>query len=105
LAPPASLTDLAEPDIHVDNRDWLDRLIPHVTGVHRPGDYQYVRFPAGSMFWFRPAAMAELTALGLEDSDFETELGQLDGTLAHALERLFGLVVQQQGYRMGELRK
>jgi len=57
-------------------------------------------FVAGSMFWSRGAALRPLLELGWERSDFEPEAGQVDGTLAHAIERGFALSVQRAGLRL-----
>ncbi|MEP6897741.1 MAG: glycoside hydrolase family 99-like domain-containing protein [Rhodanobacter sp.] len=55
-------------------------------------------FVAGSMFWLRPAALRLLLDAHLEIADFETESAQLDGTLAHAVERLFSLAASSAGF-------
>jgi rhamnosyltransferase len=56
-------------------------------------------FFAGSMFWFRPSALAPLASLPTAELDFEDEAGQQDGTLAHAIERAFALIAHRSGHR------
>ncbi len=50
------------------------------------------------MFWARTAAIKPLLDLGLGFYDFPEEQGQTDGTLAHAIERLFYLVCEEAGF-------
>ena len=56
-------------------------------------------FFAGTMFIARTKALEPLHHLALAE-DFEPELGQLDGTLAHALERSMALGVIATGKRV-----
>ncbi len=48
-----------------------------------------VNFVAGSMFMARLAAIEPLLNLAIGEEDFDEESAQIDGTLAHAIERLF----------------
>ncbi len=57
-----------------------------------------VDFPSGSMFWTRSSALKPLLELGVTVEDFPPEGGQIDGTLAHVMERLFFLSCERAGY-------
>ena len=57
-----------------------------------------LEFPSGSMFWARSAALRPLLDLHLSFDDFPAEAGQTDGTLAHAIERMYFLVCEQAGF-------
>lgn len=57
-----------------------------------------LEFPMGSMFWFKPAALRPILESGLKFEDFPEERGQLDGTIAHALERIFLHVAAHEGF-------
>lgn len=54
--------------------------------------------PLGTMFWFRPKAMKILFDKDWEYEDFPAEPNKIDGTLLHAVERIYSYVVQQEGY-------
>lgn len=65
---------------------------------------QELNFPAGSMFWFRPRALEPLFKLGLSINDFPAGPRiRRNGTLAHAIERLFVLIAEKQGFSAREV--
>jgi hypothetical protein len=57
-------------------------------------------FAAGSIYWIKPTALKVLVALPVTPGDFEPEMGQVDGTTAHALERVFGLIIAAAGQQI-----
>ena len=57
-------------------------------------------FPAGSFFWARTDAIRPLFEAGYTVHNFPEEAGQIDGTLAHAMERVLGVLLPAQGYKM-----
>lgn len=64
-----------------------------------PAEVPDLVFPAGSMFWARPAALKPVFDLGLSLGDFPPEPIGSDGTLAHAIERIFFIACEVAGYR------
>jgi len=49
-------------------------------------------FPAGSIYWIKPLMLGMVKSLNLTADLFDVELAQVDGTLAHALERVLGFL-------------
>ncbi|MCF8365322.1 MAG: glycosyltransferase [Bacteroidales bacterium] len=58
-----------------------------------------IDFPSGSMFWVRTAALKPLLDIKLQFDDFPEEIGQTDGTPAHAIERLYFFACEKAGYK------
>lgn len=61
-----------------------------------PDDYR-LKFPAGSMFWARAAALRPVQELAIPFEAF-SETPAVDGTLAHAIERLIGVSAMAAGF-------
>ena len=100
ICPQGTVLSLSKPEYVVNNISHLEGLLDRM-GCHG----QSIDFPfiCGSMFWARTEAMDPFMALNLSESDFEEELGQNDGTLAHAVERLFLFSGEKMGYRHQEI--
>ncbi len=63
----------------------------------------YLDYPLGTMFWARTDALRPILSSGFTIDDFPEESGQLDGTLAHALERMLVPVALREGYTFSEI--
>lgn len=63
-------------------------------------DADDLSFPAGSIYWLKPLMIGLLRALRLTPEMFEEERGQVDGTLAHAIERALGYLATASGQRV-----
>ena len=55
-------------------------------------------FPVGNMFWAKTTAVKPIFNMHLKQEDFPEELGQLDATIAHAIERSWVYVAQSNGF-------
>ncbi|MFH7375964.1 rhamnan synthesis F family protein, partial [Pseudomonas syringae pv. tagetis] len=81
------------------NAQRMERLWAQLGLDGAPGDGQ---FASGSMFWVRLQALRPLLDGHLLPSMFDVEAGQIDGTLAHAIERATGAVVTCAGFSVGD---
>lgn len=75
------------------NRETIERLCRRM----HPNGEPSMGFFEGSMFWVRPAALAPLRSASLKPEEFESEAGQLDGTLHHGIERTIAISAQAAG--------
>ena len=76
------------------NEDAASKLAPQLGLGRLP---EFIDFPVGSMFWLRAAALAPFVALNLGWNVYPPEPVRIDGTILHAMERLFGLVTENRG--------
>mgnify|MGYP002085056568 FL=1 len=59
-----------------------------------------LNFVAGTMFMAHTKTMLQLMNTAISESDFEIEASQIDGTLAHAIERLFSVSAYSIGLKV-----
>jgi FMN phosphatase YigB (HAD superfamily) len=78
-------------------RYLLDRLgFPHAKTSG------YLDYPIGGMFWARVDAIRPLFEANITYDDFPPEEGQIDGTIAHAIERAVSVISKERGYEFVE---
>ena len=75
------------------NWAWLERLCAELKLGDVPREFLFVE---NGMYAGRIDALERLTQVNRLGDRFEEELGQRDGTLAHALERLVGVMLADQ---------
>ena len=71
------------------NRACAEELAARMTFGKLPAEFN---FPVGSMFWIRSPVLTKFVELGLAWDDYAPEPLPIDGTIVHAIERLFGVV-------------
>jgi lipopolysaccharide biosynthesis protein len=86
------------------NEGYLKKLLTDIYGrqtaekvIKTPEKFNYF---GGTMFWIKLETLRPLLKLQLLPEDFESEQGQIDGTLAHAVERLMGVIPQLAGEKL-----
>jgi lipopolysaccharide biosynthesis protein len=85
------------------NEKDLKKLLSRIHGnnksrqiIEAADEYAYF---GGSMFWANIEAIKPALDLHLMAEDFEAEAGQIDGTMAHAVERLLTMLPQTHGLK------
>jgi len=63
-------------------------------------NFEGSQFVAGTMFAASTKVLQRLLDLKLTAADFEDERGQVDGTMAHALERFLGFLCHKENYKL-----
>ena len=58
-----------------------------------------MNFPVGTMFWARTGTLKPLLDLNLQWDDYPEEPIPIDGSMLHALERIFGILPGLCGFR------
>lgn len=81
------------------NKELCQKIVQNIL-PHTPFDPQPVA-PYGSVFWVKKGALRSLLNLNLTLEDFPEEPVPVDGTILHALERLYPSFCQASGFATG----
>ncbi len=96
LAPDGHLVSMSH--YLADNAKYITNLAARL-GVEMETVMQ-LPFAAGSMFSARVNALIPLLLLCFDENEFETEQNQVDGTLAHAIERVISVCASRLDYQV-----
>jgi len=80
------------------NKEYLTQISLRM-GIYLE-DMMRETFVAGSMFFARTKAILPLLNISIDDNEYKDEDGQVDGTLAHAIERAFSLSVKAANMKL-----
>lgn len=79
-------------DVFGENRDAIYSLMNRsYCGINQELFRADLAFSVGTMFWYRPCVFSHILSSGLKYSDFPAEPIGIDGTIAHAFERILKL--------------
>jgi glycosyltransferase involved in cell wall biosynthesis len=87
-----------------NNQEEANNLLNRIKVSVKLANDGALKFPAGSMFWFRPQALTQLLDYEWKYEDFPKEPIHDDGTIAHAIERSFNTIANYNGYVAVEAR-
>ena len=77
---------------HPNNKIEAQKVVERCgLGINLRTDCSSIDFPQGSMLWARVDYIKEMFNTGLQYTDFPPEPIPVDGTIAHAMERMFFL--------------
>lgn len=83
------------------NQAWVERLVIELGESSQWLEHSRPWFAAGTMFWLKPQALQNLlNCPSIQEDAFEEESGQIDSTLAHAIERVIGCATLASGYHL-----
>jgi lipopolysaccharide biosynthesis protein len=87
------------------NQKWVEKMVDELGESTQWLNETKPWFAAGTMFWFKPSAVQSLLHCpSIQQDAFEVETGQIDGTLAHAIERVLGCATLANGYHLIDTR-
>jgi glycosyltransferase involved in cell wall biosynthesis/predicted O-methyltransferase YrrM len=80
------------------NRRQAEAIAARMGFGHLP---EKIDFPAGTMFWVRADVLKRFVDMNLGWDDYPAEPLPIDGSILHAMERLFGVVPGLMGLKSG----